>query len=143
MQLKITRLRNYYRGENNKVEKSKTSGGDLDSVYVPTWKFFDSLEFLKDNLIARPTKCNLEDNDSSLSNSSIDNSDNPPSSKSVRKMVKDQKSNAEEVMATTTKAPETISSRYNDSLEKKEKVDEDRNLVEMIYTMLQSIPDGM
>ena len=59
MQLKVTRLRHYYGGENNKVEKSKTSGGNLDSVYVPTWTFFDSLEFMKDNLVARPT--NMED----------------------------------------------------------------------------------
>ena len=58
-------------------------------------------------------------------------------------MVKRQKSNAEEVMTAVTKALEKISSRYNDSLEKKEKVDEDRNLIEMIYTMLQSISDGM
>ena len=83
----------------------------------------------------------MEDDDS-LSNSSIYNSDNPPSARSVRKMVKRQKSNAEEVMAAVTKALEKIS-RYNDSLEKKEKVDEDRNLIEMIYTMLQSISDGM
>ena len=61
MQLKITRLRHYYGGENNKVEKSKTSGGNLDSVYVPAWTFFDSLEFIKDNLVARPTKSNMED----------------------------------------------------------------------------------
>ena len=84
----------------------------------------------------------MEDDDS-LSNSSIYNSDNPPSARSVRKMVKRQKSNAEEVMAAVTKALEKISSRYNDSLEKKEKVDEDRNLIEMIYTMIQSISDGM
>ena len=36
-----------------------------DSVYVPMCKFFDSLEFLKDSLVARPTKNNLEDDDSS------------------------------------------------------------------------------
>ena len=40
---KINWLRNYYGGENNKVEKPKTSDGDLDSVYVLKWKFFDSL----------------------------------------------------------------------------------------------------
>ena len=58
-------------------------------------------------------------------------------------MVKSQKSNAEEGMATATKALEKMSSRYYDSLEKKDKVNEDRNLVEIIYTMLQSIPDDM
>ena len=57
-------------------------------------------------------------------------------------MVKRRKSNAEEIMATTTKALEKISSRYGDSLEKKDKLDENQNLVEMIYTMLQSISDG-
>ena len=90
----------------------------------------------KDNHVARPTKSNLEDSALSLSNSSIYNSNDPPSAKSVRKMVRGQKSNAEEVMATATKALEKISSRYNDSLEKKDKVDKDRNFVEMIYTML-------
>ena len=50
VQLKITRLRNSYGVENNKAEKSKTSGDDLDFVYAPTWKYFDSLELLKDNL---------------------------------------------------------------------------------------------
>ena len=39
-------------------------------------------------------------------------------------------------MATATKAVEKISSRYNGSLERKDKKDEDRNLVEMIYKML-------
>ena len=94
-------------------EKSKTSGGVLDSVYFPTYKFRDSLKFQKDNLVARLTKINLEDDDSSLSNSSIYNSDNPPSAKSVRKMVKDQKSNAEEVMATSTKALQKICHRVS------------------------------
>ena len=53
-----------------------------------------------------------------------------------RKMVKGQKSNAEAAMAIATNALEKISSRYDDSSQKKDKVDEDRSLVEMIYTML-------
>ena len=57
------------------------------------------------------------------------NSDNPPSAKSVRKMLKGQKSNAEKVMATATKALEKISSRYDGSLEKKGKVNEEQNVV--------------
>ena len=143
VQLNFTRFRNYYGGKNNKVEKSKTSGGDLDSVYVPRWKFFDSLQFLKHNLVACTTKSNLEDDDSLLRKSSICNSDNPPSAKSVRKIWKGQKSNAQVVMATATKALEKISSRCNGSLEKKNKADENWNLVEMIYTMPQPIHDNM
>ena len=135
VQLKITRLRNYYRGENNKVEKSKTSGSNLDTVMFSRG-IFDSLEFLKDNFVARPAKSNLKDDDSSLNNSSIYISDNPSSAKFVRKIVKGQKSNAEAVMTIAAKALEKISSRYDGSSEKKDKVDEDRNLVEMIYTML-------
>ena len=57
-------------------------------------------------------------------------------------MVKGQKFNAEEVMATATKALEKIS-RYDGSLEEKDKVNDDPNLVEVIYAMLQSIPNGM
>ena len=99
-------------------------------------EFFDSLEFLKDNFVARPTKSNLEGDDSSSNNLPIYISDNPSSAKFVRKIVKGQKFNAEVVMAIATKALEKISSRYDSSSEKKEKVDEDRNLIEMIYTML-------
>ena len=46
-------------------------------------------------------------------------------------------------MFTATKALEKISSKYKGRSKKNDKVDEDRNLVEMIYTMLQSICDGM
>ena len=99
-------------------------------------EFFDSLEFLKDNFVAHPAKSNLKDDDSSLNNSSIYISDNPSSAKFVRKRVKGQKSNAEAVMTIAAKALEKISSRYDGSSEKKDKVDEDRNLVEMIYAML-------
>ena len=78
----------------------------------------------------------MEDDNSSLNNPSIYISDNPSSAKFVRKMVKGQKSNAEAAMAIATNALEKISSRYDDSSQKKDKVDEDRSLVEMIYTML-------
>ena len=64
----------------------------------------------------------MEDDDSSLNNPSIYNGDNPSSAKSVRKMVKAQKSNAEAVMAIATKALEKISARYDGSSEKKSKV---------------------
>ena len=57
-------------------------------------------------------------------------------------MVKGQKFNAEEVLATATKALEKIS-RYGGSSEEKDKVNDDPNLVEVIYAMLQSIPNGM
>ena len=57
-------------------------------------------------------------------------------------MVKGQKFNAEEVMATATKALGKIS-RYDGSLEEKYKVNDDPNLVEVIYAMLQSILNGM
>ena len=56
VQQKITRLRCYYSAENSKIERSKTSGGDTDSVYVPVWKFFESLQFLRNNLVIRITK---------------------------------------------------------------------------------------
>ena len=142
IQLKITRLRNYYGGENNKVEKSKTSGGSLESVYSPSWKFFDALEFLRDNLVARPSKSNLDRNNDTAPNNdnSVYNVNNPPSTKSMRKMAK---STTEHVMKTATEVLQNISSRYDAHLNENKTVDEDRNLVEMIYTMLKSIPEGM
>lgn len=141
IQLKITRLRNYYGGENNKVEKSKTSGGDLESVYVPTWKFFARLDFLKDNLLVRPTKTNL--NLPNESSQSLYYTSNPPSAKSLKKMENAGKSTAEEVMKTATEVLKTLSSRYDDNKPKENINDEDRNFVEMIYGMLKSIPNGM
>ena len=45
-------------------------------------------------------------------------------------------------MAAATKSLQKIPSRYNGSLEEK-KVDGDRNLIKMIYTMLQLVPDSM
>ena len=45
-------------------------------------------------------------------------------------------------MATATKVLEKIS-RYDGSLEEKDKVNDDPDLVEVIYAMLQSIPNGM
>ena len=137
MQLEITRSQSYCGGENNKVEMPKKISGGLDSVSVPTWKSFGSLEFLKE---IHPTKSNLEDDCSSLNNPSIYNSDNPHSTEFVRKMVKVEKSNSEKLMATTFKAFEKVSSKYNDSLEKKGKVGKNSNLIEMIHTMLQPIP---
>ena len=144
VQLKITRLRSYYNAENNKIEKSKTSGGDLESVHVPTWKFFNVLEFLKDNLLVRPTISNLDLIDDSEP-SQLYNTDNPLSAKLVRKIAKAQKSNAEDVMKTATRALQKISSRYENKSNEAAKViiDEDKNLSEMIYAMLISIPDGM
>ena len=89
VQQKITRLRCYYTAgagcsKNNKVERSKTSGGDTDSVYPATWKFFESLEFLKDNLIIRTTK-NTHGDDSSAYTVN-----NPPSLKSQRELKQEE-----------------------------------------------------
>ena len=141
IQLKITRLRNYYGGENNKVEKSKTSGGDLESVYVPTWKFFDRLNFLKDNLVVRATKTNLKLPHESTQ--SLYNTNNPPSAKSLKKMENAGKSTAEDVMKTATQVLQKLSSRYDATKSRENITDGDRNFVEMLYGMLKSIPDGV
>jgi len=122
------------------MEKSKTSGGSFESVYTPTWKFFSALEFLRDNLVARPTKSNFDCRSAAHNDNSVYNVDNPPSDKSMRKITK---SNTENVMKTATEVVKNISSRYDMQLNESKTVDEDRNFVEMIYTMLKPIPEGM
>ena len=48
-------------------------------------------------------------------------------------------------MATASRALEKIESRYSDinTQQKDVQANEDKNLSDMIYTMLQSIPEGM
>ena len=57
-------------------------------------------------------------------------------------MVKQQKSNAENVMESAAKALESINSRYSTTSTVNAR-DEDRDFVEMLYTMLHEIPDDM
>ena len=141
IQQKLTRLRCYYTAENNKVEKSKVSGTDRDSVYEPTWIFFDSLEFLRDNLVIRSTKSNLEADKNEEPASTVYNVSNPPSSKSVRKMKKVQQTSAENVMASASRALEKIESRYSQievEKPKKSTENEDRNLGRLRHIFLPS-----
>ena len=61
-------------------------------------------------------------------------------------MKKVQQTSAENVMASASRALEKIESRYSQievEKPKKSTENEDRNLAEMVYTMLQSIPEGM
>ena len=58
---KIYSLRNYYSAKRRKEEAtSKTSGSGRDDLYTSTWLFFQTLLFLRNNLIPRVTETNLK-----------------------------------------------------------------------------------
>ena len=59
-QEKLTKLRNYYGAERHKEENSKVSGSETDSLYVSSWRFYESLHFLKDTLTPRATVNNTD-----------------------------------------------------------------------------------
>ena len=58
--------------------------------------------------------------------------------------MKSQREEKLDVMATASRALEKIESRYSDiSTHQNDQTNEDKNLLDMVYTMLQSIPEGM
>lgn len=52
---KIKSLRTAYSAEKSKVEKSKKSGSDTDSLYIPTLFWYNEMTFLNSSLIRRTT----------------------------------------------------------------------------------------
>lgn len=145
VQQKLTRLRCYYTAENNKVERSKKSGGDTDSVYVPGWKFFESLQFLRDFLVIRTTKSTHE---ASSNDSSAYTMSTLPFLKFRKELnKKEDELNEETMMVIEDRSLEKIESRSRHSginaQQKDIQTNEDKKLSDMVYTMLQSIPEGM
>ena len=53
---KIRNLRTQYGKELGKVRASVASGAGTNSVYEPTWRFYDSLHFLRDSITPVKTK---------------------------------------------------------------------------------------
>ena len=143
IQEKLTKLRNYYGAERRKEESSKVSGKGTDSVYTSSWRFYESLHFLKDNLTPRPSTNNIDEG----IEYGVYQIDNPPSAKSARKLREKSRENAESVMAKASKALETITNRYQNapqedkSQEIKNKKGEDGFFADMVYEMLSTIPN--
>lgn len=142
VQEKLNKLRNYYGAERRKEESSKVSGSGTNSVYTSSWRFYESLHFLRDNLIPRSTTSNIDENEDREDGAYTTN--NPPSAKSARKLREKSRENAECVMAKASKALECITARYqNAPEEKKIKKNEDKLFADMVYEMLSTIPDCM
>ena len=60
LQEKLTKLRNYYSAEHRKEENSKVSGSGTDSLYVSSWRFYESLHYLKVTLTPPETVSNID-----------------------------------------------------------------------------------
>lgn len=137
VQKKITRLRCYYTAESKKIERSKING--CDPVYVPEWKFFESLQFIRDNFVIRTMY-----NGDIPNNYLIYTVNNPSSLKTQGKLRKNNKTNAETLMTTASRTLGKIDPRYSDvTTHQIVQTNEDKNLCNIIYTMLQSIPEGI
>ena len=60
-------LRTYYNVQKRKVESSENSGTGTDTVHKPKWQFFETLEFLRDNVTPRRTYSNIDEGNELLS----------------------------------------------------------------------------
>ena len=56
----MSSLRTYYGKEIGKERNSKTSGSGSSEVYTPTWPYFTSMHFLRDNITPRKTVSNMQ-----------------------------------------------------------------------------------
>ena len=59
---KMNGLRTYYNAQRRKVAITMGSGTSTDSVHKVKWQFYDSLDFLRDQVTPRRTLCNINEN---------------------------------------------------------------------------------
>ena len=83
LQEKLTKLRNYYGAEHRKEENSKVSGSGTDSLYVSSWRFYESLHFLKYTQTPRATVSNI---DGEYDEDAVYQIKNPSSAEAARKI---------------------------------------------------------
>ena len=141
VQQKLTRLRCYYTAENSKIERSKTScGGDAESLYTPSWKFFNSLHFLRNDLFVLSAKNSTEDSTGSSAYKMVNRHSSPISQRAI---AKKERTNAKNVTATARQSLDMIETRHKEGNNVNQTQDcEDKKLSDMIFTMLQTIPEG-
>ena len=75
--------------------KLKVSGSGTDSLYVSSWRFYESFNFLKDTLTPRATASNINGEYDEDAVYQINN----PSAKAARKIREKNRENAECVIA--------------------------------------------
>jgi|GEM_PF-7031653 len=59
---KIASLRTQYLEQNNKIQKSKSSGVGTDDVFKPTWWLFEELSFLAPHVASRKGESSISKN---------------------------------------------------------------------------------
>ena len=141
---KMNNLRVYFNVQKNKVESSKGSGGATSSVFKPTWKFYDELEFVRDMVNARKTFSNIGE-DEDLLMESISGS-----RRKDRKKSQPIPNPAVDVMKEATSVLKNLSQRTNslgDSDVPSTVTSQSKSLDdffgETIGKLMQEIPDGM
>ena len=80
IQEKLTKLRNYYGAERRKEENPKVNGSEADSLYVSSWRFYESLHFLKGTFTPRATVSNI---DREYDENAVYQVNKPPSAKAA------------------------------------------------------------
>ena len=138
-QEKLTKLHNYYSAERRKEENSKVSASGTDSLYVSSWRFYESLHFLKDTLTPLATVRNI---DGEYDEDAVYQINNPPSAKAAQKIREKNRENTECVMAKASEALELITARYQEAPHKRKMYrGEDGSFADMVYELLCNIPD--
>ncbi|XP_066926907.1 uncharacterized protein [Clytia hemisphaerica] len=144
---KLTDLKNYYGGQKRLVEDSVSNGMETGEIYVPTWKFFNALQFLKDSFTPRRTKSNrpiepdsnitVEDDGSPYQDAK------PPSAKSAKMTAATQNNELRKVMANASKALECVNSRRNVKPKPQTSSDDDADDIfgKLLIGLMKQIPE--
>eukprot|EP00794_Sanderia_malayensis_P016261 gene16261-17905_t len=140
---KMNSLRGYFVAERNKVHQSKASGAGTNDAYKVRWQFYESLQFLADNINPRRTESNV------ASQGQVDRGtenrteyaypvQNTPSSKSTKKTEAKMTNELLETAINVLKRqrPAAVS-------EKVEERTANKVFSELVWKMLQEIPDGV
>ena len=117
---KLTDLKNYYGGQKQMIESSKSSGAGADEVCVSPWKFYESLEFLSDAFTPRKTKSNANNEDDG--SPYVDAK--PPSAKTPKKLTLAQNNEIHRAMSTATTVLESVISSKRSQTPRGEDVDD-------------------
>ena len=56
---KMNSLRTYYNAKRNKEKASRSTGKGADEIYDSVWQYYESLQFLNDNVAPRSTHSNM------------------------------------------------------------------------------------
>eukprot|EP00794_Sanderia_malayensis_P004987 gene4987-5645_t len=137
---KMNSLRTYFVAEKNKANQSRVSGAGANEVYKSRWQFYESLQFLADNVLPRRTESNLTKRNADTPIEEEENEiyaypvNNKPSAKSAKKT---EALKTDQLLETAITALRQPTVKPSDNSERTA----DKIFGEMVWKMLQEIPD--